>query len=241
MSRDEDTFSECDPNSINLSHETDPGHLTSTSEAFIERLPQALSYAANLDVGDHAILFYDNLVVAAEYFCAYIEEGIKRRETTYVTGLPRDRYEKLFIQLGIKVAVLENCGYLRHIEIRNTPEHRQPIESRLRRTIESLLRANLETEYRGKRFIILHQWPQDHTCAQELVEFEKWLSTIPHPASVICCYDARGVIDEANSNFFTRLLKVHGHCLFQGIGMPTNILLGDRLSPYPKLEAGRPR
>jgi len=237
MPHDEDEISDCDPDRTNLKAaiDTNAFRFSRADAAFIERLPQALSYAANLDVGDHAILFYDNLVVAAEYFSAYIEEGINRHETTCITGLPRDRYEKLFSQLGIKVATLENCGYLRHIEIHGMREDHKPFQNKVRQAVESLLRANLERKYQEKRLIILSDWPTDNVSAQELIEFEKWLSTSPYPASVICGYGATEAANEANSNMFARLLKNHRHCIFQGIGMPTRILLGDHLSAYPKL------
>ncbi len=86
---------------------------------FVERLPQALSYAANLDRGDHAILIYDNLVVAAEYFSAYIEEGINRQESTCFVAPSRLRYEQLLDHAGVEVASLENNGYLRYFAIQD--------------------------------------------------------------------------------------------------------------------------
>jgi hypothetical protein len=113
-------------------------------------------------------------------------------------------------------------------------EDREPKENKVRRAIESFLRDGMEAGYRGKRFILINQWPLDES-ARRLVELENWLSNIPRPASVICSYDAREATSAENSDFFLKLLKVHGHCMFQGIGMPTNILLRDQLSAYPKL------
>lgn len=214
----------------------------SNEVAFVERLPLALSYAATLDGGDHAILFYDNLVVAAEYFCAYIEEGIKRQEATCFIGLPRGCYERLFQQVGVKVAQLENCGYLRHFSTQDFyMERERPDKKKARCNIESLLRTNMESDCSGIRFIRIQEpHMEENGSFQDLIELERWLNTLSsHPMSTICAYEARMVLfDEAPSSLFTELLKAHGHCLFQGIAMPTSTLLETQLDPvYPKLRS----
>jgi len=208
--------------------------------AFVERLPLALSYAASLDHGDHAILFYDSLVVATEYFCAYIDEGIKRHESTWFIGLPRVRYEKLFEQVGVKVAQLENCGYLSHFSIEDFyMEGQKPNKDKARRNIENLLHKNMESDCRGIRFIHVREPYMEHDDSfQDLIELERWLSTLSsYPMSTICAYDARMVLfDEAAPGLFTELLKAHGHCFFQGMAMPTSTLLETQIGPiYPKL------
>lgn len=163
--------------------------------AFVERLPLALSYAASLEPGDHAILFYDNLVVAAEYFCAYIEEGINRQEATCFIGLSRERYEKLFDQVGVKVSPLENCGYLRHFPIQEfCIEGTRPSKNKAHRNIEDLINTSIESECRGMRFIVLNGSFLDDNSFQAVIEFERWLNTLSSYAmSTICCYDEKSL------------------------------------------------
>ena len=70
--------------------------------SFVEPLPYSLSYASNLKRGDHIVLFYDNLVVAAEYLCAFIDAAIKRNQPTCFVGLSRRQYETVFEQVGMR-------------------------------------------------------------------------------------------------------------------------------------------
>jgi hypothetical protein len=58
------------------------------------------------------------------------------------------------------------------------------------------------------------------------MDFERSIGTrSPYPISILCCHDARrAVINESKTDYFPQLLKAHGHCLFQGIGMPTGLL-----------------
>ena len=205
----------------------------SNEVTFVERLPQALSYAANLGRGDHAILFYDNLVVAAEYFCAYIDEGINRQEATCFMGLPRGRYEKLFEQVGVKVAQLENCGYLSHFSIQDFYMEKERLnKNKALLNVENLLRYNMESNCKGIRFIHIQEPPIEYNASfQDLIGFEQWLRTLYHyPVSMICAYDAGMMSDEAAPpNLFTDLLRAHGHCFFQGMAMPTSTLLGTQI------------
>jgi hypothetical protein len=209
--------------------------------AFLERLPLALSYTASLTHGDHAVLIFDNLVVAAEYFCAHINEGINKQELTCVIGLPRWRYQKLFEQVGVKVAQLENCGYLRHFSLQDfylADGH--PNKNKAQRNIENLLSTTKSSICGGVRFINIQEPPSaSGRSFQELIDFEKWLGTLSsYPISMVCCYDARALLESPFSTHFTELLKVHEHCAFQGIAMPTNTLLGSRVGvAYPKLRS----
>ena len=207
--------------------------------AFVQRLPQALSYVAELESGAHAILFYDNLVAAAEYLCVFIEEGTRQQQATIFVGLSTERYETLFDQVGISVAMLETSGYLRHIPTGGLPKKDQlQLESQTRVSLEALLRRDLESNLQTTRFILLNEHPLANTSFRDLMQFERWLSTV-NPATVLCCYDAREVLDEAFYNLFPELLKAHGHCLFQGIAMPTNTITGDRLNNYPESKSLR--
>jgi len=203
-----------------------------TEVAFVQRLPQALSYAANLDRGDHAVLFYDNLVVAAEYFCAYIDEGIKRQEATCFIGLPHVRYEKLFEQVGVKVAQLENCGYLSHFSIQDFCMEKERLNENMAfLNIKNLLRDSNEPGCKGIRIIHIQELPMEHNASfQDVMEFEQWLKTLyNYPVSAICAYDAKTVLDDAPPHLFTDLLMVHGHCFFQGVAMATDMLLGTQM------------
>ena len=201
-----------------------------THAAFVQRLPQALSYVAELESGAHAILFYDNLAAAAEYLCAFIEEGTRRQQATIFVGLSKERYETLFDQVGINVAILENSGYLRHITMQETPKKEQlQLERKTQMNFESLLRRDLESDCQLIRFILLNEHPLADTSFRDLMQFERWLSTVT-PATVLCCYEARQVLDETFYDLFTELLKAHGHCLFQGIAMPTNTITGTKFN-----------
>jgi hypothetical protein len=209
--------------------DTSRGFVSSNNEvAFVERLPQALSYAANLRRGDHAILFYDNLVVAAEYFCAYICEGINRAETTCFIGLPREHYQRLFEQVGVRVVQLENCGYLSHFSIQDFYLENQRLnKNKALLNIEKLLRNSKESDGKAIRLIhIQKSLMEGDGPFRDLIEFEHWLKTLsPYPVSMICAYDAKMLVDDAPAKLFTDLLRAHGHCLFQGIAMPTSALL----------------
>jgi hypothetical protein len=207
--------------------------------AFVDRLPQALSYTANLDRGDHAILVYDNLIVAAEYFSAYIEEGINRQESTCFVGPSRARYEQLLEQAGVEVGQLEDNGYLRYFAIQDfCLEGTRPSRKTALRKIDELIKTSREKECRGMRFILLSELAQESdTPFDSIVEFERWLNTLSsYPMSTLCCYEARDILQGPRPELFMELLKAHGHCLFQGIAMPTSMLAGIKISPiYPKL------
>ena len=195
--------------------------------ALVDRLPHGLVYVANLEHGDHAALFYDNLVVAAEYFCAYVEEGICRKEATCFIGPSRELYENLFEQVGVKAASLENCGYMTYRPLQDFHlEGEQSGKSKLLRSIQDCLRTSLEAGSSGMRFVILTGSLSGHVSGRELLEFEQSIGTrSPYPVSILCCYDARKVL-EAKSNLFAELVRAHGHCVFQGIAMPTSTLVG---------------
>ena len=205
--------------------------------AFVQNLPQALSYVAELETGSHAILFYDNLAAAAEYICAFVEEGIRRRQSTSFLGLLPERYEALFDQVGIKTAMLENCGYLHHPSIKElTIEDGGQLGKKRQLNLETLLRTNMESECQGTRFILLNEYPLHGTSFRGLMDFERWLNT-GTASTVLCCYDARQVFEETYYNLFTELLRTHGHCLFQGIAMPTGTITGERSITNVKMKA----
>ena len=208
--------------------------------AFVERLPLALTYAANLEPQDSAVLFYDNLVVAAEYFCAFIEEGIRRHEVICFTGLETIRYRRLFEQVGINVAELENCGYLRNLstdDILHEIEHINEQESG--RDGDNPFRRGLDDEPSGIRFVhIQNPRALDENSIEKLMDTERRTHRLSSfPTTSICCYEARLVLDMP-SDFFKDLLEAHDHCLFQGIAMPTSKLLNLREdSVYPRLNS----
>ena len=211
------------------------------TKALVEKLPFALTYTANLEPRDRAILFYDNLSAAAEYFCAFIEEGIRRQETTCLTGLDPSRYQALFDQVGVKVAELENCGYLRNLTTNNLHEELEQI-NRNRASIETddPIRTRLENEPNGIRFIHIQTPPNNQdTSIETLRENERRthrLSSVP--TTSICCYDAKLALQDTPSDFFKETLRTHDHCLFQGAAMPTSKLLGlETNSVYPKLRS----
>jgi len=195
--------------------------------AFVQHLPFALSYVASLEVKDRAVLFYDNLVVAAEYFCAYIEEGIKRRQVTCLTGLESAKYRGLFAQLGINVAELENAGYLRNLTDEDfLREAKWAKEIWCRKNRDVVARGRSKWEWEGVRFIHLHEFdPKQHDSLDNLMLAEVRLHALyGFPATAICCYDAKIIMEEP-SDFFNGLLRAHDHCLFQGIAMPTSRIL----------------
>jgi len=203
--------------------------------AMIERLPLALTYAANLESQDSAVLFYDNLVVAAEYFCAFIEEGIRRHEVTYLTGLEPTRYRTMFDQVGIKVEELENCGYLRNLSADSFLLEAEHTEKSQRD--DDPLRTGLEDELAGIRFLHIQNPPQEnwHEHMKELERKVHRFSSFP--TTSICCYEARALLDMTSTSF-RDLLEAHDHCLFQGSAMPTSRLLDlRRSSVYPGLKS----
>jgi hypothetical protein len=187
----------------------------------VERLPYSLNYAANLAPQDCAVLFYDNLVAAAECFCAFIEEGIRRQEVTCFTGLEPKRYSALFEQVGIRVAELENCGYLRNLstdELYGTPER----------------------DLRRARFVHIHgsRTPQNSTLLETMEHERKTHRFYSLPTPSICCYDAERVVADAPAELLIELLKIHDHCFFQGVAMQTSKLIGpQRNAIYPKLRS----
>ena len=219
--------------------EDETRHIPTCEGAFIERLPFALTYAANLEPQDRAVLFYDNLVVAAEYFCAFIEEGIRQGQVTCFTGLEPTRYRRLFEQVGIRTAELENCGYLRNLSTETFYNEAEQL-NRGKTDINSddPLRTGLDYNPTGIRFLHIQESPcQQTNSLQELLENERKAHRLYSiPTTSICCYDAKFVLEDAPSEFFKELLKTHDHCLFQGIAMPTSRLLGlQRNTVYPRL------
>jgi hypothetical protein len=192
--------------------------IISSKAALVERLPLTLSYAANLEPGDRAVLFYDNLVVAAEYFCAFIEAGIKEQETTCIAGLDPARYRTLFEQVGISVAELENCGYLRNVAAEQFFHNFE--RSNRNGSVSSVRFINIETLVDGP-----------NNALRELIENDRRIHALSRPSTTsICCYDARLVLDDVASDGFIDLLKSHDHCFFQGLAMRSQKLLGAQRS-----------
>ena len=210
--------------------------------AFVERLPLALSYAANLEPQDSAVLFYDNLVVAAEYFCAFIEEGMRRHEVVCFTGLEPTRYRRLFEQVGINVAELENCGYLRNLSTDDILHEIENINGRESgRDGDNLLRGGLDDEPSGIRFVhIQNPRALEENSIENLMDAERRTHRLSSfPTTSICCYEARLILDTP-SDFFKDLLEAHDHCMFQGTAMPTSKLLNLQVdSVYPRLSSAR--
>ena len=189
----------------------------------MEKLPLTLSYVANLEPGERAVLFYDNLVAAAEYFSAYIEAGMKRRESTCVTGMDSARYKAVFEQVGISVAELENCGYLSNLSADGLNHNRD-------------YPNDYASQRNGDRFIHVQGLPDEPKLSlRNLLEIDRRVHSLSAtPASSICCFDARLVLDDA-SNGFKELLKAHQHCFFQGVAVPTDKLLEiQRSEAYPR-------
>lgn len=208
--------------------------------AFIERLPTSLTYTASLQPQDRAVLFYDNLVVAAEYFCAFIEEGVRRQQVTCFTGLDPARYRALFEQVGVSVEELENCGYLRNLSTDDFHTDEEQYNRGVGGRNSHALRDVVDDNPNGARLIHIHNRRDQHNIRlQDLMESERKAHTpSSFPTTSICCYDAKIVLEDAPSEFFTELLKTHDHCVFQGIAMPTNRLLSLQTDTvYPKLRS----
>lgn len=205
--------------------------------ALVDRLPYGLEYVANLEHGDHAALFYDNLVVAAEYFCAYIEEGIRRNEATCFIGPSRELYETLFEQVGIKVASLENCGYINYLPLQDPYlEDAERRTGKLQRSIQEYLRTGLKSGLKGLRIINLTTSMWDCVSVQDLLRYEQSIGTrSPSLISIVCCYDTRKLL-ETKPELFMKLVKTHGHCIFQGMAVPTTTLVGINDSTAIRLE-----
>lgn len=218
---------------------SDPSRFCNT--VLVERLPFSLTYTANLQRRDRAVLFYDNLVVAAEYFCAFIEEGIRRQEVTCLTGLEPARYHALFEQIGIKVAELENCGYLRNLTTDDSHKELEQFERSLTSVdSDDPLRTGLEDGPAGIRLIhIQNPRGQQKTSLEELSEVEhRTHGLFSFPNTSICCYDTKLVLEDAPPSFFKEALKTHDHCVFQGIAMPTSKLLSSLTNQiYPKIRS----
>jgi len=197
--------------------------------SFVEPLPYSLSYASNLKRGDHIVLFYDNLVVAAEYLCAYIEATIKRNQPTCFVGLSRRRYETVFEQVGIEVNELENGGYLKHISTKEfCLQNGSFSEDKMLETIENLLTITSGLGSKEVRFIIMNSASGGRMAAPGIMECEKALGNLgQYPICVMCCYSSNmAIVNEPKPYFFSELLKSHNHCLFQGVGIPTADLVG---------------
>jgi len=210
-----------------------------SKSAFVERLPFALTYAASLQPQESAVLFYDNLVVAAEYFCAFIEEGIKCQEVTCFIGLEPTRYKKLFEQVGIRVAELENCGYIRNLSIDALSTELDQFNGNLlgRNSVDPL-DTGMDDSPGGIRFVHIHESRGQNNSPQELMKKEREAHKFSSfPTTSMCCYDAKLVLEDTPSEFFRDLLEAHDHCFFQGVAMPTSKLLGLQKTVYPKLRS----
>jgi hypothetical protein len=208
--------------------------------ALIERMPLSLSYAANLEPCDRAVLFYDSLVAAAEYFCAYMEEGIRRHETTCFTGLSAACYRSLFEQVGISVAEMENCGYLRNLSTADFYRIERWNKNGIRRNSELHLRREPHRNSNGIRFVHVHgQSGNGGKFIESLLETERGVHVLSSfPATSICCYDAKLVLEDVPSDFFGHLLQSHNHCFFQGVALPTSRLLdAHRGVVYPNVRS----
>jgi hypothetical protein len=206
----------------------------------VENLPYALNYAANLAPQDHAVLFYDNLVAATEYFCAFLEEGIRRQEVTCFTGLESKRCSALFEQVGISVAELENCGYLRNLstdDLYSTTEQSAWNDSGNANDTNS---TGLNHDSPRARFIHIHgSLTQQNSTPHEIMENERKVHRFCSLLTTsICCYDAKRVVANSPAELLIELLKLHNHCFFQGIAMQTSKLIDpQRNAIYPKLRS----
>jgi hypothetical protein len=218
--------------------------LTGTKErqtAFAESIPPSLSYAATLKRGDHVVLFYDNLVVAAEYFCAYIEGSVERDHPTCFVGLSRERYNTTFEQGGgIETRRLENTGYLKHMSVKDFCFKEGDFsQDRMQQSIDQFLTVGQESGSKAVSFIIINSSTDGSITIPDVIQCERALAELQqYPMSVMCCYDSKTtIVNQPNPYLFPDLLKLHNHCLFQGVGIPTSDLL--RLTE-PELELPRP-
>jgi len=205
----------------------DSASISHANTAFAQQLPSGLSYIANLRDGDHAVLFYDSLVVAAEYLSAYIDQAVTRGQITYFVGLQREQYKTLFDQVGVKVTELENSGYLEHVPIEKFCLKGGVFSNDvLTYGVERSLESSRTSNSKGIRFIIMGSDVQSLLSTNDLVDFESSLSRFgQQPMSILCCYDCKDtIIDAPNQNLFQILLKTHEHCLFQGVGLRANRL-----------------
>jgi len=218
-----------------------PG-LVGRQSSFVETLPQSIRYASALKKGDHMVLFYDNLVVAAEYLSAFIDAAIELHEPTCFVGLSHRQYETMFDQVGIRINELENGGYLKHIPTEDfLLQDGSFSKERMLENIEKLLTTTSESDSREFRFIIMNPPSDGRMKVPEIMELERALEGLrQRPICVICCYPSeKTIIDEPKPYFLLELLRSHNHCLFQGVGIST-IDLMDKFGQIPTLRAETP-
>jgi hypothetical protein len=209
--------------------------------SFVESPPHSLSYVSAFERGDHIVLFYDNLVVAAEYISAFIDAAVEREQPTCFVGLSRTRYETILDQVGLRVNELENAEYLKHIPISDFYHHDLTFSrDRMLESIEKFLTIARTSGSKGVRFIIMNSSSDLRMSVAEIIERERALENLrQYPMCVMCCFPSRmTIVEEPKRYFFLELLKSHNHCLFQGVGVPTRDLIGKFVSaPTLKAEA----
>jgi len=213
-----------------------PGSLKLES-SFVEAPPHSLRYASALKRGDHLVLFYDNLVVAAEYISAFVDAAVEREEPTCFVGLSRRQYESMLDQVGIKVGELENGGYLRHMSIGDFyPQHQTFSRDTMLENIEKFLTIAATSGSKAVRFIIMNSPSDLRMSVSTIIERERALENLQqYPMCVMCCFPGRmAIVDEPKPYFFLELLKSHNHCLLQGVGISTQDLIG-KFASVPSL------
>jgi hypothetical protein len=207
--------------------------------SFVEAPPHSLGYVSAFERGDHTLLFYDNLVVAAEYISAFIDSAVEREEPTCFVGLSRTQYETILEQVGIKVNELENADYLKHMPISDFHHHDLTFSrDRMLESIEKFLTIARTSGSKGIRFIIMTSSSDLRISVAEIIERERTLENLrQYPMCVMCCFPSRmAIVEEPKRYFFLELLKSHNHCLFQGVGIPTRDLIG-KFASIPTLKA----
>ena len=179
---------------------------TRVSRTFVLQSPFALSYAEDLNAGHHAVLFYDNLVVAGEYLRSYIEEAIVRHQPTCFVGFSHKYYETLFEQVGLDARELERYGYLKHWPIEDFSMKLGLLSNdELLQNVEAFLATMHQCKSKEARFIIFSSSLQERRSPEHFIEFEASLARLrQYPLSVRCCYDSQPLLRESSHRYLLK-------------------------------------
>jgi hypothetical protein len=180
-------------------------------------------YVRRLSLGDHAVLFYDDINTLARVFAAYFNGGVEANEATLFVG-PSQIYDKLLQTPSIEKSSLTRPGQVAQVEIEDFYLDRGQVNTK--RALElaaNLIENRRRSGFVGLRILDITGMLTKYLDRAGILEYERSVGTrFNIPLSAICAYDSQEWLKEEQLEDLTQVLKCHGHGIFQGIAFPTS-------------------
>lgn len=179
-------------------------------------------YVRCLSLGDHAVLFYDDIDTLARVFAAYFNGGVEANEATLFVG-PSQIYNKLLESPSIEKSSITRPGQIAQIEIEDYYLDRGQVNTK--RALEftaNLIEDRRRSGFVGLRLLDITGMLTKYMDRAAILEYERMVGTrFNIPLSAICAYSGQEWLKEEQLEDLTQVLKCHGHGIFQGIAFPT--------------------